>query len=181
MTASGASPLTVKLGGITATPRAAAEGGLAGRAGVWIGTVRGLSTGAARNLTVTSASTIGKIVARVNDLVDWTGGIGAVAADFRTGATNTKAFAVAAAVQSSSGRIAGIGGAVNANCSPLSADGWTRVGPAGASNTVGTAAGASSCADFFNTNGGEPGDATTLRIVSDTGWTDWAAAWVELL
>lgn len=178
----GVDPVSFAIGGTAVTVRQKADAGHGGTSrgmGVWIGTVRGLGAPSARDVTMTTSGTTGagKIIVRVTDLAGWTGSVGHGNAAVATGSTLLKQFGVSAALLGSAGLLVGVGGVADANCTPLSAAGWTKTDEA----VVGTAAGVSCDAGFFTTTGSDAGSTKDFTATSDVAWTDWAAGFLELL
>lgn len=175
-------PVALTIGGQAVTVREhtdAGHGGTVRGCGALAGTVRGLATGAQRDVVVTTHGNngAGRIAAWFVDLVGWTGTVGAHAPILVTGG---------AGVTQASGSITVVGGGSllvaivcvsDADTGPLVAAGWTKFAEA----TVGTAAGTSNAAACFSRTGGDPGAVVGFTAVGDLAWSEWAGVVLEIL
>lgn len=181
----GVAPIGVTIGGAAVTLRVAADAGHGGTskgASVGIGTVRGLATGSALDVVMTTSGTTGagKILLLVTGLVGWGGAVGASNSALVNGAS-AGGVSTSVTPAAAGSLLVGVGGVVNINCAPLVAGGWNI----DASPSIGTTAGNSTAAVMVSVTGGAAGAAKGLTVAPDPtaptqAWTDFAIAVLEL-
>jgi hypothetical protein len=145
-----------------------------GGAFLWFGTIKGGSTGN-RTLAISTNSSMGKLIVRYTDLVDWSGAAGAADGDYYTNA-RTSASTVFTP-EASGSTLVGMVGAVHGGAEPFTLSGsWVKT----LDTSTGSNADTDSAAALGHIVGSTAGTPVTLSGSSATSTDDWAVGALEL-
>lgn len=169
--------MTVTYQGVSATQRVfKSEDGAAGQAIGWIGTLTGLTNGAAGDIVVTFSGQCGNVCGRIVNLNNWSGSVGN--GQVTTYHGTTKASQTSSLVVTQTGSLlVGLGGGVSGLLDPFGASGWTKDGEVdcGSSDSTDTAAA------FWHKTAGNSGVTESLVSASNKNYTDLVSGCLELV